>query len=69
MANVPYQERRLDVHFTREQLRELYPTARTYPVVVVDGWYVGGSDELALQLEEHFNNKEPGQLITESDNV
>jgi hypothetical protein len=65
MANIPYNERRLDVHFSREQLLELYPTARTYPVVVVDGWYVGGSDELAIQLENHVAHRQSGEILNE----
>ena len=35
---IAYQEYKLDVDFTRAILSEKYSTAKTYPVMVVDGF-------------------------------
>lgn len=40
--NLPYTEYKLNVDFTREELLELFPTAKTFPVVVVDDKFIGG---------------------------
>jgi glutaredoxin len=42
-----YTENRLNEDFTREGLKEKFPTALTYPVVVVDGFMIGGYTEFA----------------------
>jgi glutaredoxin 3 len=36
----------LDEDFTREELFEKFPTARTFPQIVVDGESIGGFTEL-----------------------
>jgi len=36
----------LDVDFTREELMEQFPTARTFPQITVDGVNIGGYDQL-----------------------
>lgn len=63
MNNLAYAEYKLDVHFTRERLLELYPAAKTYPVVIVDGWNIGGANELAVKLQEEYKNNT--QLLNE----
>jgi|TARA_R110000851_G_scaffold79763_12_gene175644 glutaredoxin 3 len=35
----------LDEDFTREQLFEVFPTARTFPQIIVDGEKIGGYTE------------------------
>ena len=35
---------------TRDELREQFPLARTMPVILVDGKYVGGYNELMNRL-------------------
>lgn len=60
--NILFSEKQLNVHFTREWLVEKYPAARTYPVVVVDGFYVGGYSELNEQLR---GAQRYGQLLEE----
>ena len=50
--NIPFTEKVLDRDFTREFLLETYPTARTFPVVVVDGFYIGGYNQLSQKLNE-----------------
>jgi glutaredoxin 3 len=50
--NIPFTEKVLDRDFTREFLLETYPTAKTFPVVVVDGFYIGGYNQLSQKLNE-----------------
>lgn len=38
--------KQLDVDFTREQLFEEFPSARTFPQIRIDGDAIGGYDEL-----------------------
>lgn len=51
--NIPFNEQKLDRDFTREILLERFPNAKTYPVVVVDGFHIGGY----TQLSEMVNSK------------
>jgi len=55
-ANIPFEEKMLDVDFTREQLLEQFPHAKSFPVVVVDGFHIGGYTQLQQKLNEGFNN-------------
>jgi glutaredoxin 3 len=55
-AQVPFEEKMLNVDFTREQLLESFPNAKTFPVVVIDGFHIGGYTQLASKLNEEFNN-------------
>ena len=48
-----YRYKMLDEDFTREQLFEKFPTARTFPQITVHGEYVGGYTEF-----EHWSNGE-----------
>lgn len=49
---ISYKEYHLDRDFTKELLTEKYASARTYPVVVVDGFFIGGYNELTTKLLE-----------------
>jgi glutaredoxin len=42
-----YLEYKLDRDFKREVLKEVFPQAKTFPVVTIDGNYVGGYTELS----------------------
>lgn len=42
--------------FSREYLLEKFPSARSYPVVVVDGEYIGGYTELEMRIMEQRQN-------------
>ena len=55
-ANIPFEEKMLGEDFTRPQLLETYPEAKTFPVVVVDGFHIGGYNMLQAKLDEQFNN-------------
>ncbi len=47
-----FQYYRLGEHFTREELLETFPTAKTYPQIKVAGTHVGGYNDLTRYLEE-----------------
>jgi glutaredoxin 3 len=61
--NIPFTEKVLDVNFTKEQLVETYPSAKSYPVIVIDGFYIGGYTQLATKLNEEFSDSR--QLLNE----
>lgn len=50
--NIPFTEMALGLDFTRETLLEMFPTAKTFPVVVVDGFNIGGFSELVSTINE-----------------
>ena len=41
----------LDEDFTREQLFETFPTARTFPQIIVDGEKIGGFTEFKALVD------------------
>ena len=53
---IAYQEYKLDVDFTRAILSEKYSTAKTYPVMVVDGFYIGGFNEFETIVEQSLRD-------------
>lgn len=59
---IPYTEQKLGQDFTRDTLLEMFPNARTYPVVVIDGFNIGGFDQLKEQLNNSGDSK---KLLTE----
>ena len=59
-----FEERVLDQDFTREILSEQYPTAKTFPVVVVDGFYIGGYSQLQEKLTQQFSTTQ--RLLNEA---
>lgn len=40
----------LGTDFTREEMIEMFPTARTFPQIVLDGENIGGYEQLKEQL-------------------
>ena len=46
-----YVYKQLDVDFTREEVLEAFPGARTFPQIKVNGEIVGGFDKLASYIE------------------
>lgn len=50
--NKDFVEYKLNEDFTREILLSKFPEAKTYPVVVVDGFHIGGYDQLQRQINE-----------------
>lgn len=47
---IEYEERNVSQNWSKEQLLEAVPTARTLPQIFLDGEYVGGFQELRKQL-------------------
>ena len=48
---IEYEEKKIGVDYTREQLLEAVPTARTVPQIFLDGELVGGFTELKKKLQ------------------
>lgn len=48
---IVFEERMIGVNWTREQLLESIPQARTVPQIILRGEYIGGYD----QLKAYFN--------------
>jgi glutaredoxin len=55
---IPYSELKLDRDFSREQILEKFPEAKSFPIIVLDGFYIGGY----TQLREHLNSKNDSQI-------
>lgn len=43
---IDFEERVIGIDWTKEQLHEMVPNARTVPQIFIDGIYVGGYTEL-----------------------
>ena len=58
-----FTEMKLGEDFTRETLLEMFPNARTFPVIVIDGFNIGGY----VQLKEKLINDpiESRKFLTE----
>jgi len=48
---IDYQERNINKNYTKEQLLEAVPTARTLPQIFIDDNYIGGFTELRQHLQ------------------
>jgi glutaredoxin len=55
---IPYSELKLDRDFSREQILEKFPEAKSFPIIVLDGFYIGGYN----QLREHLNSNNDSQI-------
>jgi len=47
-----FEYRQLDVDFTRDEVLETFPGAKTFPQIVVNGAKIGGFDQLKTYVEE-----------------
>ena len=50
--NIAYEERKIGYGYTREDLLEAVPTARTVPQIFVNNNHIGGFTELRRYIEE-----------------
>lgn len=50
-SNIAYEERKIGDGYTREDLLEAVPTARSVPQIFIDGKYIGGFTELRSHLQ------------------
>ena len=48
--NIPFEERMIGSEWTKEQLLEVVPNARTVPQIFIDGNYIGGYTDLVSYL-------------------
>jgi len=51
LKGIEFEERNVSRDWTKEQLLEAIPSARTVPQIVLDGELVGGFTELRKRLE------------------
>lgn len=51
---IAFEERMIGADWTREQLLEEIPQARTVPQIILNGEYIGGYD----QLKAHYNKQD-----------
>ena len=49
--NLEYEYKQLDVDFTREDLFETFPTARTFPQIIIGGNKVGGYEQMVAYID------------------
>ena len=56
IKNIPFTEFKLNEDFTRETLLDKFPNAKTYPVIVIDGFHIGGYSQLDERLNEEFSD-------------
>ena len=49
--NIVFEERKIGDGFTKEELLEAVPNARTVPQIFIDNEYVGGFTELKQKLQ------------------
>jgi glutaredoxin len=47
-----YIEYKLEKDFTRETLKAVFPSAKTFPVITIDNSYIGGYNELSEIAKE-----------------
>jgi glutaredoxin len=50
MKGIQFEEKKIGDGYTREELLEAVPTARTVPQIFIDGELVGGFTELKARL-------------------
>jgi len=57
--NIQFTEQLLYRDFTRDFIVEKFPTAKSFPIIVLDGFYIGGY----TQLKEHLDNQDKSSQI------
>jgi glutaredoxin len=50
---LPFRELQLGRDFNRDELLAAVPNAKTFPVIVIDGEFIGGYDRLGPWLQAH----------------
>lgn len=57
-GGIPFTEQKLNRDFSREQIREKFPAAKTFPIIIVDGFYIGGYNNLKEHLDQRDNSSQ-----------
>jgi len=60
---INYRELKLNEDFTRETLIDMFPSARSFPIIVVDNFNIGGYNSLQTMLSEQV--QESRKFLTE----
>ena len=57
---IQIEERKIGANWTKEQLLESVPNARTVPQIFLNGDHIGGHDDLLTYIENHnmYTNEE-----------
>ena len=63
-SDIPFSEFKLGEHFTLEIIMDKFPNAKSYPIIVLDGFHIGGSTQLVEKLNEHHSSTQ--QLLNEA---
>jgi glutaredoxin len=58
-------EYKLDEDFTREVLLSKFPEAKTFPIIVLDGFNIGGFEQLKKHLTEETTDNR--KILLETD--
>jgi hypothetical protein len=56
-CNITFTEQKLGVDFTVNTLKNKFPDAKSFPIILVDGFYIGGYRELAEHLESNNDHR------------
>ena len=56
------EERKIGDGYTKEELLEEIPQARTVPQIIINGNYIGGFEQLKAYIEQTTNNYGDGRL-------
>jgi glutaredoxin len=56
--NIAYEERKIGDGYSKEDLLEAVPMARTVPQIFVDGQHVGGFTELRKYVNDLYDNSD-----------
>lgn len=62
MHDVPFVENKIGEGYTREDLLEAVPNARSVPQIFMYGRYVGGYTDLEKYFEENISGSTEGKL-------
>ena len=54
--NVQYSNYVVEQDISRDSILEMFPLARSYPIVVVNGEFIGGYTELEMRVFEEREN-------------
>jgi glutaredoxin len=55
--NIEFEERKIGDGFTKEELLEAIPTARTVPQIIIDGNLIGGFTELQKYVQNNLETQ------------
>jgi hypothetical protein len=57
LCNITYTEQTLGVDFTVNTLKTKFPDAKSFPIIVIDGFYIGGYNQLREHLESNTDHR------------